>query len=365
MRTINATDGHKAVGIRYEEFGQFQKAEVQDAVMQNELIVFQRNLFCEPYFSAVEYFQGLGKPVILDLDDAYPILPWSNPAHAFWIENAREMNPVPLEGLANGVRLVDAVSSPSKMICQDWVKENSRTVWIPNFAQGKWYGDLPGKPDELKDRVVIGWGGSVSHYDSFWLSGVRSALERVCQRHPEVLFKHCGNDARIWAQLPIHVGQKTWQLGVPPSEWPKIISTFDIGIAPLDTLHPYDSRRSWIKGVEYMLAKVPWVGSDAPPYMDIRQYGHMVENTVEAWEQALEHMITNLDDEKEKAAGVPYQKGLELTMENNVGFYAQLVEKMKVLRNPSHSLPGIMHIRDDRMMRQPVVLEDVLHVGPE
>jgi len=359
MRAINATEGHTATGLWFEKFGQFEDPAVQDAVMPADLIIFQRNLFAEPMFSAVEYFQGLGKPVILDLDDAYPILPWSNPAHLFWIQNARNLNPPPLKGLEIGVQLVDAVSSPSKVICADWEHLNT-PLWIPNFPQGSWYEDLPGKPEQFNDRIIIGWGGSVSHYDSYWFSGVRDALGRICQRHPEVIFKVCGNDGRIFFQLPVQgMRQKMWQRGVPPSEWPKIVSTFDIGLAPLDLLHPYDARRSWIKGIEYILAGVPWVFSDGPPYAELGKFGHPVSNTPEQWEERIEYVIANLDGEKEKMK-VARQETLGLTMERNVGFFEQMVGKMAGLRVANMGLPGIINVTVP--IRPITELEGLIHV---
>lgn len=361
MRTINASKDHSAVAINWEHFGHFERPEVQDVVMSGDLIIYQRNLFSEPYFSAVEYFCGLGRPVILDLDDAYPILPWSNPAHAFWIQNARNLDPPPLEGLEIGVQLVDAVSSPSKVICQDWAHLKT-PVWVPNFPQGAWYEDLPGKGEEFKDRIVIGWGGSVSHYDSFWLSGVRQALENICRRRPEVVFKFCGNDGRVYLQLPVGMGQKVWQKGVPPSKWPQVISTFDIGLAPLDLVGPYDARRSWIKAIEYLLAKVPWVASDGPPYADVRRHGRCVGNSPAEWEEALEHVIQHIEEEKERAAGEPYEWAKTITMENNVGFYAQLGKKMAGLRAASVGLPGLMHVGPPRPERPVTELEGLIYV---
>jgi len=363
MRAINNTEGHSAVAINWEQFGHFERPDVQDVVMPADLVIYQRNLFCEPYFSAVEYFQGLGKPFILDLDDSYPILPWSNPAHGFWIQNVRKMDPEPLKGLEIGVQLVDAVSSPSKMICQDWAHLNT-PIWLPNFAEGGWYKDLPGKAEELKDRIVIGWGGSISHYDGFWLSGVRQALENICQRRPEVLFKFCGNDGRIYLQLPVGTSQKMWQQGVPPSQWPKVISTFDIGLAPLDLIGGYESRKSWLKGLEYMLAKVPWIGSDGPSYSDLRHHGLMVGNSPAEWEEALEYMIDHLEEEKEKAAGEPYEWAQTLTMENNVGFYVQLAQKMAGLRSAAMGLPGLMHVGAKRpiSVKDVTPLEDLIYV---
>ena len=271
--------------------------------MPADLIILQRNLVTPEVFDAMTYFQGMGKPVAVDLDDAYPLLPWSNPAHAFWIENSSKRPINPIEMLENGLRQSNGLIAPNRLLLDDW-KHVVKGHYLPNYAQSDWWTNLPDRKTlktahGMDGRIVLGWGGSVSHYDSWWGSGLMKAATEVTRRHPEVLWLVCGNDKRIFDQLPVSWGNKAWQPGVQPGDWPKIVRHFDIGLAPL--FGPYDQRRSWIKGLEYLLGSVPWIGAEGEPYSDISSLGVLIPQTQEAWEEALENMLSRLVQEQEKS----------------------------------------------------------------
>ena len=193
----------------------------------------------------------------------------------------------------------------------------------------------------------MGWGGSVSHYDSWWFSGAREALERVVKERTQVLVKVCGNDPRLYDQLDVPAENKVQQPGVAAHDWPKIVATFDIGLAPLDLregLAAYDQRRSWIKGLEYMLAGVPWIASSGEPYRDLVQYGTMVENSPAAWAEALVAMIDHLDEAR-KAARQNRPRALNWTLEANVARVIGVYEKAQLLRQARPGLPQVFYVK--------------------
>ena len=57
---------------------------VVDELMQHDVIVLERNMVTQEVHDLIRYIQGMGKTVVLDWDDSYEHLPWSNPAHSFW-----------------------------------------------------------------------------------------------------------------------------------------------------------------------------------------------------------------------------------------------------------------------------------------
>ena len=248
---------------------------------------------------AIQYWQGLGKPVCIDLDDSYPMLPVSNPAYEFWQEQHRDS----LRTLVDGITMSNGLIAPNKNLLVDFNSlTGCRGYYIQNYAERSWWENLPDKYDLRHeknisdDKIIIGWGGSISHYDSFHGSGVFKALERLCRIYPQVTMMICGNDSRLYDQLSIPKSQKLQQPGVPPSEWPKIVKMFDIGIAPL--FWDYDQRRSWIKGIEYLMAGVPWIGTDGGEngtYSDLRGSGELIHNGEMNWFNALEKMVKELD----------------------------------------------------------------------
>ena len=52
--------------------------------------------------------------MVADIDDAYPILPWSNPAHEFWINDPNKINPIKM--LEDGIKLCGYLTSPNRFI---------------------------------------------------------------------------------------------------------------------------------------------------------------------------------------------------------------------------------------------------------
>jgi len=336
--------GHKAKLIHHSGFLNYLDPAIQDLVAPADVIVFQRNIISEQAIDALQYWQGMGKPVAIDLDDAYQMLPWSNPAHKFWFER---LDGEALKLLERGLSHSDGLMAPNRLLLSDW-SHCTRGFYLQNYAETSWWDNLPSRKSlkgeqGLDGKIVIGWGGSVSHYDSWWGSGILKAARGICKRHKDVVWMICGNDARIYHDLPVPMSQKMLQPGVPPEQWPKIVKHFDIGVAPL--FGPYDQRRSWIKGTEYLLAGVPWIGTEGEPYQDIANFGTLVQPGLDAWEDAIEDMIVNL---RELQAGarefMPQAKKL-FTVDDQAETIATAFRAVKGgMIDEKGRLPGITHV---------------------
>jgi glycosyltransferase involved in cell wall biosynthesis len=319
-RAINRTSRHQAELISISEFGSHTPAAVA-ACRTADVIVVQRNLV-GAVLSAIQHWKARGKTVLADFDDAYNFMPPSNPAHLYWMQGvvsspdpnlpAARIDPPPLTQFKWGLRLVHAATVPSKRLASDW-QAYAEMRLLPNYIELSAYQNITREPHQ---DIIIGWGGSLSHLQSFNDSQVIQALKRVCRARPQVKVMICGSDRRIFNALPLPAEQKLWHPWVPYKEWPRLLSRFDIGIAPLHG--PYDERRSWIKVLEYMVMKIPWMASDGPAYHDLRSYGWLVNNTASAWERLLLDMIDHLDDYQQNAAKEPYLFGLAQSINDNV-----------------------------------------------
>jgi glycosyltransferase involved in cell wall biosynthesis len=330
----------------------------------------------------MDYWRAIGKVVVIDLDDHYPHLPASNPAHVYWIVNRARLDPTPIDALAEGLRHADALISPSKVILQDW-SHITDGFWVPNWPRGVWYEGVERKPDGAPDlmlqyvqqdnqhvltsaarpdsvgQIILGWGGSISHVDSWLYSGALEALERIFEKHPQTRLKFCGNEDRLDYILDRFGDRVIRQSGVRPEHWPLVISTFDIGLAPLDTrpLDPpwregapvvaYDERRSWLKAVEYLCAGVPWVASRSATYDDLRRYGTVVENTADGWFGALDYAVRNLSERKAEAWHRRKWAMRQLTFESNIDQYGKIFERiagLKAAKRKAATLPGVTYV---------------------
>src|SRR3990167_4899871 len=216
---------------------------VQRSLGAGDILIFQRNVLVEPVWAAIDYWRALGKTIIVDLDDHYPGLMPSNPAFPYWILNKQGITPDPIEGLTIGLRKAHVLTSPSRIILEDW-SHVVPGLHLPNWTRRAWYADLEQKPPNGIDyifshddegnlfahpregsegQIIIGWGGSISHVDSWLYSGVIPALDRIFADFPQVRLKFCGYEKRLAEVLGRWGDRVIAQPGVMPQYWPKVV----------------------------------------------------------------------------------------------------------------------------------------------
>ena len=341
------------------DFANYVHPGVVDILAPADVIVVQRNLLTADIWEACDYWRGLGKLVLADLDDDYPHLTPQNPAFPFWILDVTKIKErtgyTPIEALTEGFKHVDGLLSPNELILQDW-SDVLGGYWQPNYAHWPWYKGMKQKPLPADDeQIIVGWGGSVSHWDSWWFSGLRKAVPELSKQYPRITWKICGGDVRVKRFFDdIAPGRWIDQAGVPPQEWPKQVQSFDIGLAPLcgpeyEQGERYDKRRSWLKAVEYLLTGVPWIGSDGIVYEKLDgQGGFVVENSPETWADGLRRVLDNLSDYKAESKRLMRWARDNVAMEHVVEKYTQVFANAMVDRNAEHGvrLPNVIYSKD-------------------
>lgn len=333
-RAINRTKGHQAKMLWMQDFMQNTPAS-EEACCDADIIVVQRNLF-GPTLAAIQHWKARDRVVIAEFDDAYDLMPPSINSHDFWhhgvateegriIDGAPRIEPIPITQFRWGLRLVDAATVPSKRLADDW-SAYTKIHYVPNYIDLDKYTTAARVPHE---GIHIGWGGSLSHFESFNQNGLLSALQHICRSRPEVRILINGSNNEIFDLLPIPEGQKILRAWVPYHEWPGELANYDIGLAPLNG--PYDDRRSWIKALEYMVMKIPWVASEGPPYHELRSYGWLVPNSAQTWERVLLDIIDHIDEYRAEAGREAYLQGISQSIDGNIdkvlAVYAQIIEE--------------------------------------
>jgi glycosyltransferase involved in cell wall biosynthesis len=317
MRAIRRTGRHSAEMISLGDFVE-NGPEASAQCSAADIIVVQRNLI-GPVLAAIQHWKARDKTIIADFDDAYDLMPPSNPAYPFWAQGilqepgglTQRVDPPPLTQFKWGLRLVDAATVPSQRLADDW-RPYADMRYLPNYIELEHYQPALLAPH---DEIVVGWGGSLSHLASFTESGVLTALKRVCKQRPQVRVLLAG-DRRVYEQLPLPPEQKLFQPWVSYPEWPRVLGRMDIGIAPL--YGPYDERRSWIKVLEYMVMKIPWAASEGPAYHPMRSHGWLVKNTANAWERVLLELVDHLAEYRAEAAREAYLFGIGQSIDENI-----------------------------------------------
>ena len=311
-KAINMTEKHSAKTIFINEFVQ-NTPDSQKLCEEADIIMVERNYFGDT-LTGIQFWKGRDKAIGAIFDDAYDLIHPQNVSYSFWRhgeikykesadgpEKTGYMKPKPIEQFVWGLQMVKGVQVPSINLAKDWSKYNN-TYYVHNFLDmDKYLNVEPLYPDKKKDEIIIGWCGSMSHFASFNDSGVAQGLRRITKKYPQVKVLISG-DKRVFDLL--EVKNKMFQPFVPKEQWCPLLKTLDIGLAPL--AGEYDKRRSWIKVLEYMALKVPWIATNYITYDEFHDYGVMTDNGYKNWELALEKMIEEYPKYKEIAETTGY-----------------------------------------------------------
>jgi glycosyltransferase involved in cell wall biosynthesis len=139
-------------------------------------------------------------------------------------------------------------------------------------------------------KPVIGWCGSTGHRSD----DLRILIEPFKQMGTFVSYHHTG-DIPTQPKFAEKVKVSPTRIKVipmlAPSEYPSGF-TFDIGVVPLNDI-PFNHAKSWIKGLEYAAAGIPFVSSPLPEYIRLKeQYGiGRLASTTEEWVQHFSELL--------------------------------------------------------------------------
>jgi glycosyltransferase involved in cell wall biosynthesis/uncharacterized coiled-coil protein SlyX len=143
------------------------------------------------------------------------------------------------------------------------------------------------------DRLLIGYvSGTHTHDRDF--QEVAGALVRVLEKYPQVELGVFGH-----LQLGPDFGHLMRQIKfIPPTSYydmPKVISEFDISIAPLEQANPFCRGKSEIKYLETAALGVPMIASRIDPYISAIAHGSngLLAGSTEEWFENLEKLITS------------------------------------------------------------------------
>lgn len=138
--------------------------------------------------------------------------------------------------------------------------------------------------------VTVGWAGSTGHR-----SGDLDILREPFARLPEsVRFHHTGDDPghpAFTEKVALDPGRVSFLPLQEPEQYPYSF-IFDIGVVPLVD-HPFNHAKSWIKGIEYAAAGVPFVASPSPEYLRLKaEYGiGRIARSADEWVEHIEELM--------------------------------------------------------------------------
>ncbi len=184
------------------------------------------------------------------------------------------------------MRLADAVTTTSPELARRFRKISGvGAKVIDNYISP---GALQAPRPQREQEVVIGWVAGAEHRADLKQLQLRSALERVLRRNPEVRIVSLGVD------LGIRNDRYARRLDVGWPELTAAIAEFDIGIAPIAD-SSFNRARSRVKLKEYAAAGLPWLASPIGPYRGLgeEQGGRLVADPL--WQRRLEELIHDVE----------------------------------------------------------------------
>ena len=241
-----------------------------------------------------------GKPVIYETDDDVFNVPRENTSYRT-LNNETPIGIATLSFIASYLRRAPFVSVSTDPLKKEMERFNKNILTVNNFINKDWIPkDLPERSD---NAIIIGYGGSATHYADIKIA--LPAIKDLCLKYKNVFFALFGSDYKsLLTDFPEDKIIKLKTVSSMPDYF-KVLSTFDISIAPLKE-NKFNQSKSWIKYLEGSVMGVPVVASDVYPYQIINDWvdGFKIKSkgsTYKHWYKTLERLI--LDKELRETIG--------------------------------------------------------------
>lgn len=261
-----------------------------------DVIVLQRWMFASVAAETVTA-KAAGQVVIQDVDDHFWALdPRNRAAQATDPRtNPIENRDLYLLGLREASLVT--VSTPALQDALHGLGVRTRIEVLPNHVDTKAFEEIAlAKLDDGPGLCpTIGWVGATP-YRSGDLETLRGVLAPWAARRPDCFWYHGGAIEGAPSFLD-QVGLSGVPVAgpmplVPIGDYPDLFRHLDVGLVPLRDV-AFNRAKSWIKGLEYAAAGVPFVAQDLPEYRRLQE-DHGIGLTVRRprdWMRALDRLV--------------------------------------------------------------------------
>lgn len=299
---------------------------------QYDTIVFQI-VWHHLLLNAMRLLKGLGKRIVMELDDDYFALPVDNPS--WWsfhpkaelvvrdsekkIKLHKEKVNFALDNLTEACRTADMLQVSTPELAEVYSKVNSNVVVLENCIDNELYDDV----SKVKGRTpVIGWFGTRTHKEDLGI--VRGCFPEdipfrlLIAGYPEAKERVFKNASYVTRIRPY-----------PLKDLPKIVSYCDFGIVPLRACR-FNDGKSDLKGVEFGAGGIPVIASDVAPYCRWIRHGVngflCKKNKVKYWIRNIRLLLEN--EELRKSMGREAKKdAIERDIRNNINKWIKVYFK--------------------------------------
>jgi glycosyltransferase involved in cell wall biosynthesis len=285
-------------------------AEWQEESEGADIIIVQRADDPDVVALALAMAELRNCPVVLEMDDNVFDVAASSPSYKDWHPGSPYLELVEIF-----MREVTAMTVSTPDLANVYSKFNKNISVLRNCQDPALWKNVRQIRRASTRPVIIGWAGSVSHYDD--LKIVWRAMKKVLKRHPEIKFKVLGCTPDFLVDHP----QVEIVAGVPVGKWPQKLADLqlDIGLAPVVD-RPFNRGKSNIKWQEYSMCEIPTIASRVGEYKAIRhrETGFLADDTDAAWESYLEELIGDAELRKRIGKAAKQQVLEDFNIEKNI-----------------------------------------------
>jgi glycosyltransferase involved in cell wall biosynthesis len=269
-----------------EQYGFGLMIEDTKAIHGFDIIVFKL-IMHQKVLDSMDEAKRLGQVVVVDIDDWHDGLSPTNRAYAATDpknnpENNRDI-------YAQIIAKADAVITSTPFLAAYYAQKHPNVYMVRNGIDiGRWKRRVV----IATDKPTIGWVGATP-----WRSGdIESVANSVGKFVTEnkLPFHHSGHTPdgpSVADQLEINPENITTLPLVPILDYPKLFTPIDIGIVPLSDIQ-FNHAKSFIKGLEYAAAGIPFIASYSPEYEYLAELGiGRVAHNEKEWEYHLNELM--------------------------------------------------------------------------
>jgi glycosyltransferase involved in cell wall biosynthesis/AraC-like DNA-binding protein len=209
--------------------------------------------------------------IIFSIDDLVTDLPKKNEAKKFLYKDIRHR-------LRRTLALCDRLIVSTQPLADAFAEYCNDIVVIPNSLDIERWADVDCAPSPKKDKLRIGWAGGELHQDD--LDVIVEVVKETSQQFDWVFMGMCPEELKPY----IH----EYHSFVSLDEYPEKMASLgvDLAIAPLEA-NAFNEAKSNLRLLEYGMLGWPVICTDIYPYRTSNPPVVRVENTKDAWSEAI------------------------------------------------------------------------------
>lgn len=238
-------------------------------------------IFIRPIVGYVEYvkkIKELGKKIIIDFDDPFPMTFYDN-----WIINH-------IKESIEIIDVCDLLTTTTERLKTyfQYHSTNKNIIVLPNIINETLI-------DENKnfnsDKIILGWFGNGGHYDS--LSKINKIILKILDEYNNV-YLNVYSDSQLIFDLFDNPKVNKIKYNFNFLEFQKSVGDIDINLAPLSQNY-FDLHKSNIRIILPGYKGIPSVASNFAEYMDLGNENVLLCSTDDDWYNNIKSLINDVE----------------------------------------------------------------------